>query len=135
MESSPGFAARARPLCVREGNGGSGRDCHVGQAGQRGGGSCGPRWEETEVGQVSVGQAGCGGESTGERSGPSWLGWVAGEGWTAEMGWAGAGLSLVLGSFSISSTLLYLIQTNSNLNSNHTQLIKTMHQHECNTKI
>ena len=67
MESSPGFAARARPLCVREGNGGSGRDCHVGQTGQRGGGSCGPRWEETEVGQVSVGQAGMGSGPQGER--------------------------------------------------------------------
>ena len=59
-------------------------------------------------------------------------------GWAAEMGWAGAGLSLVLGSFSIPSSLLFLIKqslnSNTNLNSNHTQIIKTMHQHLCNNK-
>ena len=56
--------------------------------------------------------------------------------WAAGMGWAGAGLSLVLGSFSIPSSLLFLIKqslnSNTNLNSNHTQIFKTMHQHECN---
>ena len=46
-----------------------------------------------------------GGVGPGELLGPRRRNWAAG------MGWAGAGLSLVLGSFSIPSSLLFLIQT------------------------
>ena len=37
--------------------------------------------------------------------------------------------------YSISKTNKQSLNSNTTLNSNHTQIIKTMHQHECNNKI
>ena len=99
--------------------------------------------------------AGCGvkeGESwaRGERGKEDWAGRVGSGPGKGELGWAAglgcwAGLdsgflfSWVFSSILFPLSFLFLNQTkfefNTNLNSNHTQVIKTMHQHECNTKI
>ena len=65
-------------------------------------------------------------------AGPSWAGPF---GLEEEVGRAGL-VSGFLGwfSFSNSNSISYFYFKQS-LNSNHTQTIKTMHQHECNTKI
>ena len=72
---------------------------------------------------MELGRAGpCGRERERRRPGPVWA-----AGFRVWLGW-------VLGSF----PFLFLFQTKFefkyNLNSNHTQIIKAMHQHECNNK-
>ena len=83
-----------------------------------------------------------------------WEGWTTGLDWVqsvkglAREGKKGERAELGLGLFSrflglvsflffysISKTNKESLNSNTNLNSNHTQIIKTMHQHECNTKI
>ena len=101
-------------------------------------------WPEAEQAGARV----CGG------SGPSGLSQLGQTGLRGLLGfWARgkegdgdgpAGLGLFemgfLSYFSLPFSILLLKQTNkglnsnTNLNSNHTQIFKTMHQHECNTK-
>ena len=81
--------------------------------------------------------------------------WAAGKGWVGPSAGKGEGVGLgpvglellgwVLGFlmgfyfpflfYSISKTNKQSLNSNTTLNSNHTQIIKTMHQHECSTKI
>jgi len=85
---------------------------------------------------------GCWGSRAGEKekerpAGKEGLGWVfpwAGLFWV----WASSRVWAPF-LFLFSLSFLFLIQTKfefkTGLNSNHSQIIKTMHQHECNTKI
>ena len=89
-----------------------------------------------------AGRSGAGrgaGLGSGERTGPGGgtAGW-AGSGWTRErLGRAGLGFGL--GCFGFGFLFYFYskqsLNSKQNLNSNHTQIIKTIHQHECNTKI
>ena len=95
------------------------------------------------MGRAELGQAGGGGPSAEvepwDRAGPAGRGkgkgGGPGRGWVGLRVWAGV---LGLGSFSISSSLLFLIQTKFEFKYKFEfkpHSIKSMHQHECNTKI
>ena len=83
-------------------------------------------WAERELGRAGSGGAGrLGREGKGGPDGLELLGWVLG----FLMGFYFPFLS-----YPISKTNKQSLNSNTTLNSNHTQIIKTMHQHECNTK-
>ena len=118
------------------------RSGSAGRTGPRGAGQAGER-----AGQVARARGKAVGKSgpRGERAvaGFGWAEWGAGVGpaWDSAGPGTWVGFEL-LGWFSFSNfnSISYFyfkqsLNSNKNLKSNHTQTIKTMHQHECNTKI
>ena len=132
-----GKATRGRALArVRRGDGpGTRARCAGWRAGPAG--SCWAEWGLGPRGEERGWRVGPAGLSRRGGGGPLASGLGEGtEVWAAGLGW-GDGLSLVLGSFSNSSSLLFLIQTKIEFKYKfefkpHSN--KSMHQHECNTK-